>query len=79
MGLVLVRAAAFLLPSMAASRTLFVVMLGRGGAVPVPTWLGGSSWRGRFGDIGVSIRASSIAARAAVASSEGGRRRALHE
>ena len=43
----------------------------------VPTWLGGSSWRGGFGDIGVSMNASSIAARAAAA--RAGRRRSLHD
>ena len=41
---------------------------------PAPTWLGGSSWRGRFGDIGVFIRTSSSAARAAAAVEGGGAR-----
>ena len=35
------------------------------------TWLGGSSSRGRFGDMGVSVSASSIAARAAAGSERG--------
>eukprot|EP00967_Tisochrysis_lutea_P006923 scaffold8287_cov36-Tisochrysis_lutea.AAC.4 len=36
--------------------------------------LGGSSWRGRFGDSGMSMKPSSIAARAATARAGGGAR-----
>ena len=56
----------------AATVSLFVVMRGRGAVALAPSWLGGSSCCGRFGDIGVSIRTSSNAA------GEGGWR-ALHD
>ena len=58
--------------SMQAVGSLFSVMRGRVPLAPVPTWLGGSSWRGRFGDSGVSMKPSS-------SEGEGGRRRALHD
>ena len=40
--------------SMQASGLLFAMLRGRGVVALVPTWLGGYSWRGRFGDSGVS-------------------------
>ena len=52
----------------------FSMVRGRGPLALVPTWLGGSSWRGRFGDSGVSMKASSIAARAAAARAGGSAR-----
>ena len=60
--------------SMLVVLSLFSVVRGRGPLAPVLTWLGGSSWRGRFGDNGVSMNASSIAARAAAARAGGGAR-----
>ena len=63
--------------SMSAWDSLFSVVRGRGPLALVPTWLGGghgSSWRGRFGDSGVSMKPSSIAARAAAAREGGGAR-----
>ena len=41
-------------------------------------WLGGSSWRGRFGDSGVPISSSSISARAA-AEGEGSGARSMND
>ena len=64
--------------SMQVVLSLFMLLRGRGPLAPVPTWLGGSSWRGRFGDSGVSAKASSIAASEG-RGSEGGGRRALHD
>ena len=53
---------------------------GRGEVALVLTWLGGSSWRGRFGDgdSGVSISTPSISARAAAAW-EGSGARSMHD
>ena len=66
--------------SMAASRTLFVVVLGCGEVALVPTWLGGSSWRGRFGDIGHRrLHQYCFVQRGEGRGSGGGRRRALHD
>ena len=59
--------------NMAAYMVGLVLLFGVFGAL-VPTWLGGSSWRGRFGDSGVSISTSSITARAAAAGEGSGAR-----
>ena len=60
--------------SMQAVVSLFSVVRGRGPLALAPTWSGGSYWRGRFGDRGVFMSASSIAARAAAAREGGGAR-----
>ena len=65
------RLAATLLP---ACRLLSRVVRGRGPLDLAPTWSSGWSGRGRFGDRGVSMSASSIAARAAAAREGGGAR-----
>lgn len=60
--------------NMQAVGSLFSVMRGRGplAPVPVPTWLGGSSWRG-------SLRRQRRVLHCFVHRGEGGRRRALHD
>ena len=55
----------------AACCMLFEVFWWHGEVAPACTWLGGSSWRGRFGDIGVSMSRSSPSQRGRRQTAEG--------